>query len=71
MSLQFDKPMQANNNVVFTLQARGASTEVSWEMTGTYGLVHKIMGVIFNFDKMVGGEFEKGLADLKSQVEGR
>jgi hypothetical protein len=71
MSLQFEKPMQADNDVVFALQARGASTEVSWEMTGTSGLTHKIMGVVFNFDKMVGGEFEKGLADLKSQVEGR
>ena len=71
MALEFEKPMKANNNVVFALQARGASTEVSWEMTGTYGLLHKIMGVVFNFDKMVGGEFEKGLADLKSQVEAR
>jgi uncharacterized protein YndB with AHSA1/START domain len=71
MSLQFDKPMKANNHVVFALQPLGSSTEVTWEMTGTYGLLHKTMGVIFNFDKMVGGEFEKGLADLKSQAEAR
>jgi hypothetical protein len=38
-------------------------------MTGTYGFLHKTMGVIFNFDKMVGSEFEKGLADLKTQAE--
>jgi uncharacterized protein YndB with AHSA1/START domain len=69
MSLQFDKPMKANNQVVFTVQARGTSTEVTWEMTGTYGFFHKTLGVIFNFDKMVGGEFEKGLVDLKSQAE--
>jgi uncharacterized protein YndB with AHSA1/START domain len=71
MSLQFDKPMKANNHVVFALQPIGSSTEVTWEMTGTYGLLHKTMGVIFNFDKMVGGEFEKGLTNLKSQVEAR
>jgi uncharacterized protein YndB with AHSA1/START domain len=71
MNLQFDKPMQANNHVVFTLQPHGDSTDITWEMTGTYGFVHKTMGVIFNFDKMVGGEFEKGLADLKSQTEAR
>jgi uncharacterized protein YndB with AHSA1/START domain len=71
MSLQFDKPMKANNQVVFALQSQGASTEVTWEMTGKYGLLHKTMGVIFNFDKMVGGQFEKGLADLKSQAEAR
>jgi hypothetical protein len=52
------------------LQPHGDSTEVTWEMTGTYGFVHKTMGVIFNFDKMVGGEFEKGLVALKKQVEG-
>jgi carbon monoxide dehydrogenase subunit G len=71
MSLQFDKPMKANNDVVFALQPHGSSTEVTWEMSGTYGILHKTMGVIFNFDKMVGGEFEKGLADLKSQAEAR
>jgi carbon monoxide dehydrogenase subunit G len=71
MSLQFDKPMKADNRVVFALQPHGSGTEVTWEMTGTYGLLHKTMGVIFNFDKMVGGEFEKGLADLKSQAEAR
>ena len=71
MSLQFDKPMKANNQVVFTLQPQGTSTQVTWEMTGTYGFLHKTLSVIFNFDKMIGGEFEKGLADLKSQAEAR
>jgi hypothetical protein len=71
MSLQFDKPMKANNHVVFTLQPQGSATEVTWEMTGTYGFVHKMMGVVFNFDKMVGAEFEKGLAALKAQAEVR
>jgi Polyketide cyclase / dehydrase and lipid transport len=69
MELQFDKPMKANNHVVFTLQPQGSTTEVTWEMTGTYGFLHKTMGVVFNFDKMVGGEFEKGLAALKAQAE--
>jgi len=69
MSLQFDKPMKANNHVVFTLQPQGSATEVTWEMTGTYGFLHKTMGVIFNFDKMVGSEFAKGLATLKTQAE--
>jgi hypothetical protein len=69
MSLQFDKPMKANNHVLFTLQPQGPVTEVIWEMTGTYGFLHKTMGVVFNFDKMVGAEFEKGLAALKSQAE--
>jgi uncharacterized protein YndB with AHSA1/START domain len=71
MRLQFDKPMKANNHVVFTLQPQGSATEVTWEMTGTYGFLHKTLGVVFNFDKTVGGEFEKGLTTLKAQVEAR
>jgi hypothetical protein len=31
--------------------------------------VHKLFGVFFSMDKMVGGEFAKGLATLKSLVE--
>jgi hypothetical protein len=71
MSLHFDKPMKANNDVVFLLQPQGDGTEVSLQMSGTYGFVHKAMGLIFNFDKMVGGEFDKGLSQLKSRIEAR
>jgi len=53
------------------LQPQGDGTEVSWQMSGTYGFVHKAMGLIFNFDKMVGSEFDKGLAQLKSRTEAR
>ena len=59
------------SHVLFTLQPQGSVTEVTWEMTGTYGFLHKTMGVVFNFDKMVGAEFEKGLAALKTQAEAR
>jgi uncharacterized protein YndB with AHSA1/START domain len=71
MSLQFDRPMKAHNHVVFTLEPQGSATGVTWEMTGTTPFTHKVMGVVFNMDKMVGGEFEKGLAALKAQAEGR
>jgi hypothetical protein len=71
MSLEFGKPMRAHNRVVFTLQPQGSGTEVTWEMTGTYGSLQKILGVIFNMNKMVGGEFDKGLAALKVRAEPR
>jgi carbon monoxide dehydrogenase subunit G len=71
MALQFEAPMKANNKVVFTLRPQDSNTEVTWEMTGTYGFAHKIMDVAFNFEKLIGGEFDKGLADLKSQAEAR
>ena len=71
MSFCFDKPKKANNDVVFALLPLGEGTEASWELPGTYVFVHTTRGVIFDFDKMVGGEFEKGLAKLKSQSETR
>jgi len=32
---------------------------LKYRITGTYDLPHKTLGVIFNFDKMIAGEFEK------------
>jgi hypothetical protein len=69
MNLGFTKPFAANNIAEFMLAPRGASTAVTWAMTGQRPFSHKLMGTIFNMDKMVGGEFAKGLADLKSVVE--
>ena len=57
MSLCFDKPVKANNAVVFPRLPQGDGSEVSRELSGTYGFVHTTMVVIFDFDKMVGGEF--------------
>jgi uncharacterized protein YndB with AHSA1/START domain len=69
MKLDILKPMESHNNVVFALQPRGASTEVSWTMTGPYPYLNRIAGTIFNMDKMIGGTFESGLADLKRLSE--
>jgi hypothetical protein len=46
-------------------------TNVTWAMSGPWPYLHRIMGTIFNTDKMVDGEFEKGLASLKSIAESR
>ncbi len=68
-NLDFTKPFAANNIAEFTLAPRGTSTAVTWAMTGRRPFSHKLMGTIFNMDKMVGGAFAKGLADLKTAVE--
>jgi Polyketide cyclase / dehydrase and lipid transport len=68
-NLDFVKPFAANNIAEFTLVPRGASTAVTWAMTGRRPFSHKCIGTIFNMDKMVGGEFAKGLADLKTMAE--
>jgi len=51
------------------LAERGGSTAVTWAMTGHRPFSHKLMGTLFNMDKMVGGEFAKGLASLKASAE--
>ena len=71
MRLEFLRPLVATNTAVFSLASEGPATRVTWAITGTYGFVHKLFGLVFNCDKMVGGEFEKGLASLKSLVEAR
>ena len=37
--------------------------------TGRSAFAHKVTGTLFNMDKMVGGEFAKGLATLKAMAE--
>jgi carbon monoxide dehydrogenase subunit G len=69
MQLEFIKPCTANNIVEFTIVPAGRTTRVTWVMTGRNAYLHKMMGTIFNMDKMVGGEFAKGLANLKALAE--
>jgi hypothetical protein len=69
MRLEFKKPYEADNRAVFSFRSSGAQTEVTWAMTGHYAFMHKLLGTVFNMDKMVGGEFAKGLVTLKTQLE--
>lgn len=69
VALRMEKPMKADNEVVFTLAPSGAGTEVSWAMSGTNSLLSKVIGLFINIDRMVGADFEKGLAALKSEAE--
>lgn len=69
LDLDFTKPFEAHNVVTFTLEPRGTATNVTWAMTGATPFVAKIFHVFMNMDRMVGGEFETGLANLKAQAE--
>lgn len=69
MQLQFQKPFVATNAAQFAIVAAGNATRVTWAMTGRNGYVQKLMSMVFNMDKMVGGEFAKGLNNLKALVE--
>jgi hypothetical protein len=70
IQLDFIKPFKARNHTVFTLDQTGHGTEVNWAMTGRKTFMTKVMGIFSSMDKMVGKDFEKGLAQLKAKMEG-
>ena len=69
INLDFVRPFEAHNIVEFTLTPAGASTHVTWAMQGRLPYVAKVMHVLFNMDRMIGKDFETGLANLKTLAE--
>jgi uncharacterized protein YndB with AHSA1/START domain len=69
IKLDFIKPFEAHNTAEFTLLPRGDTTHVTWLMSGPSPFVAKIMHVFMNMDRMVGRDFEAGLANLKRLTE--
>jgi uncharacterized protein YndB with AHSA1/START domain len=69
IDLQFIEPFAAHNKAEYTFQPKGDTTEVTWSMAGPAPFVSKLMQVFVNMDRMVGQDFEKGLANLKAAAE--
>jgi uncharacterized protein YndB with AHSA1/START domain len=73
MKLDMIRPFSANNIVEFTLvpqgEATNVTTDVTWAMHGRQPYMAKLVGTFMNCDKMVGGQFEQGLASLKAIAE--
>jgi hypothetical protein len=69
LRLEFLKPMTATNTAEFTFQPDGGNTVVTWAMSGKRNFPGKLFGLVLNCDKMCAGQFDKGLAQLKSSVE--
>jgi hypothetical protein len=69
IKLEFFKPFAATNSAEFSFKEQGGRTEVSWSMSGQNNFIGKAMGLVFDFDKMIGADFEAGLANLKTIVE--
>ncbi len=67
--LEFFKPFTATNTAEFTFKPEGDQTAVTWSMTGRNNFMFKAVGLFINCDKMVGGQFEQGLAGLKTVSE--
>ncbi|HEU4459834.1 MAG TPA: SRPBCC family protein [Methylibium sp.] len=69
VKLDFVRPFKVQNHVEFLLAPQPAGTEVTWAMHGPSPYVSKLMGTIFDMDKMIGRDFEAGLANLKALAE--
>lgn len=69
IKLDFFKPFEAHNTAEFTMLPQGNATNVHWVMHGPAPFMAKVMHVFINMDKMVGKDFEAGLANLKLLTE--
>lgn len=69
MRLRMTKPLPADNRITFTLDPQGGATRVTWAMEGAVPFVGKLVSLVMDCDRMVGPDFEAGLADLKALAE--
>jgi hypothetical protein len=69
IKLEFMKPFAATNATLFSFKPQGNQTAVTWTMDGDNNFVGKAFSLFMNMDKMVGGDFEKGLAQMKTISE--
>jgi len=69
MRLNMIKPFDAHNIVEFTLQPQGGATNVTWAMHGPNPYISKVIGLFCSMDRMIGKDFETGLANLKTVAE--
>lgn len=69
IQLDFLKPMTARNRCDFTVRPTDKGTVVVWRMTGTHSFTGKAFAFFASMDKLVGRDFERGLADMKAVAE--
>jgi len=70
LKLEFYKPFAATNSAEFTFKPAGDQTAVTWSMTGNKNFMAKAIHLFVSMDKMIGGQFDKGLGSMRSLVEG-
>lgn len=69
LRMDFFKPFPARHTLEFTLQSDGGSTRVTEAFFGPSPFVSKVMGILCNMERMVGGKFDESLAELKAIAE--
>ena len=69
MRLMMLKPMKADNKVEFIIRDAIGGSDVTWAMSGAQPLFGKVFGLFVDCDKMVGKDFDEGLANLTAIAE--
>lgn len=69
IKLEFIKPFATTNTTTFAFKPAEGGTEVTWAMTGTHDFMGKAFSLFMDMDGMVGKDFEKGLASMKTAAE--
>ena len=68
--LEFIKPFESVATSGFVVKPEGdKAATATWSREGKNNLTGKAFSVFMNMDKMIGGDFEKGLASLKTVAE--
>jgi polyketide cyclase/dehydrase/lipid transport protein len=69
IKMEFLKPFAGTSTAEFTFRPEGDHTVVTWSMEGRNNFMAKAIHLVMNMDKMIGGQFEKGLAQMKAVAE--
>ena len=69
LELHFLRPFEGHKTADFTFSEADGITFVTWAMYGEQQTICKFMGSIIPMERMIGGEFEKGLKALKAISE--
>jgi uncharacterized protein YndB with AHSA1/START domain len=69
IKLEFLRPFESTNETSFLVQPDPGGARLTWLMKGNHGLVGRAMSIVMDMDKMIGPDFEKGLATLKAELE--
>ena len=67
--LEFLKPFTSTSTAQFELAPSGSGTQVTWAMRGKKNFLAKAFTVFMDMDKMVGSDFERGLANLDTATQ--
>ena len=69
IKMEFFKPFAATSSAEFTFKPEGDQTLVTWSMEGRNNFMAKAVHLVMNMDRMIGGQFETGLAQMKAVTE--